>query len=97
MNFHRIDEHNMQEHGDSRISLRDLSNQIIHSLFFGFESKEETGPISGFLVVSDRNKHKQIFGIDIADYLSAIRLVGNDCPTKYIAMRTDEGWNVSVS
>lgn len=97
MNWYKIDEHydlSSQQRAD--ISIKSVVSQIIHNLVFMFEFIEErSSPISGFVVASDWGKDKQLYGVTLTDYLSAMRLVGNDWVKEQRAERTKDGWKIS--
>ena len=97
MNWHRIDDHyDMSSEQSSSIKMRFLANQIIHSLVFMFEASEEEhlAAFTGFIVTSDLRKDKYLYGVTFEDYLSAMRLIGNDWVVERRATRTKDGWDI---
>ncbi len=97
MNWHDIDEHyDLSSEQRADINIKSFANQIIHNLVFMFEGSEErSSPISGFVVASDRGKDKQLYGVTLSAYLSAMRSVGNDWVTELHAERIKDGWKIS--
>lgn len=98
MNRHHIEKHyDFSSERRSSIKIRALANQIVHSLVFMFEISEEeyTAPISGFFVASDWGKDEQLYGVAIDDYLTAMRLFGNDWPVESHYVRTQDGLVIS--
>jgi len=96
-NWIDIDRHyDLSSEQRSDINIRSLANQIIHNFVFMFDYSEECfSPISGFVVASDLGKGRQLYGVTLSAYLSAMRSVGNDWITEFQASRTKDGWKIS--
>jgi hypothetical protein len=94
---HDIDKHyDLSSVQRANINIRSFANQIIHNFVFMFEFPEERfSPIPGFVVASDLGKDRQLYGVTLSAYLSAMRSVGNDWVTEFHAARTKDGWKIS--
>ncbi len=98
MNWHDLDKHyDLSSKQRADINIKSFANQIVHNLVFSFEfSEERSSPVSGFVVASDWGKGKQLYGVTLSAYLSAMRSIGNDRVTEFHAKRTKDGWKTSL-
>lgn len=97
MNWHDLNKHyDLSSKQRADIDIKSLANQIIHNLVFSFEfSEQRSSPVSGFVVASDWGKGKQLYGVTLSAYLSAIRSIGNDWVTEFHAERNKDEWKIS--
>ena len=89
MNCHRIDEL-YDLHSDS-VENRDLTflcNQFIHSYVFS-PVFDQDSRVAGFYVSSDRARQKKVYFVELAQVLTAFRLVGRDAPRTFAMTRNE--------
>ena len=106
-NIDRFNCHRLNDHYDfslgtqSTIRIRELANQIIHSLILCFEYAEDhpRAPVTGLLVSSDRAMNNRLYRIAINDYVSALRTVGRDVVTQITAIRHGKNgsWRIAAN
>ena len=80
-NNHKIDQnYDLEEPSETTIPAIRMVNSIIHSHSFTL-STDESNTILGFLVTSDFDRRKSIRAIDLTEFITFMRLVGNDYPS----------------
>lgn len=80
LNNHRIHElYDFSKMNKSKIKLRDLCNQIIHSHVFS-TLFDELNYLTGFFVSSDSKRNKHLVLIYLKDFIEILNLLGNDYP-----------------
>ncbi len=106
LNWHRINEFfNMENPRSRSLSLRAVSNQIIHSYVFLFAVDEDDEnlqdsndfPITGFYVASDWEKQKRLYQIQTSAFIILMREVGNDSVTNARWWREGDKWKTELS
>jgi hypothetical protein len=81
MNWDKLDSHfNLQDHIEESRSWCFMCNQIIHSFIFMLSSDNDEQHVDGFLVSSDREKVKVMYGIGLDDFCSYAVQVGENHP-----------------
>lgn len=64
---------------ESKLKVRDICNQIIHS-YVSMLIMNELGVLQAYWFVSDYDKFKRLVEIQIDDYISIVDLIGNYWP-----------------
>jgi len=78
MNWHKLDKlYDLSKREERNISLRDFSNQLIHSFVF-VPSILKNGRLRGFYVASDKEKNRCVYYFDIDSVISLFRRVVDD-------------------
>ena len=81
-NWHRVDEfYDFTRPIEASMTVWGLINQLVHSYVFMLQTMDEYGPVTGFLVTSDRGRRKQLCAVDLAVFCSLMRQVGRDYPS----------------
>jgi hypothetical protein len=69
----------LEKPNQSKLKLREICNQIIHSYIFSLITNEEQ-KLKSFWVASDYNKFKHLIEISIDNYVNILNLIGSYWP-----------------
>lgn len=84
-NWHKVDELVLQESATpSRLPLRELCNQLIHSYVF-VEVVAESNGLDGFFFCSDWSRGKCLYYASVRDVIQVFTSVGLDDPSEDVA------------
>lgn len=79
-NWHKFDEHyDFRKPTTLRKDALFLCNQLIHSYVFAPYLKR-TGGLKGVIFCSEKERHKQLYELDIDDLIRYLKKVGTDYP-----------------
>jgi hypothetical protein len=91
LNAHKVEKlFDFERLTGSTMSLRDLCNQVIHSLVFTFYTHED-GRIESFLVASDREKNDSAVIVTLAVTQAMFTSVGSNYPAEVRMVRNNRG------
>ena len=71
------------------ITIENLANQVIHSYIF-YLSMEETGPLRGILVASDRIRNRELLEVSARDIIKIFELAAKGEGDKTISLNYDD-------
>jgi hypothetical protein len=98
----RLDRHKLDELYDlgsgtpTQVSLQRICNQLIHSYVFAI-AQSESGGLGGFLFVSDRDKHRHLYSLDVDDVIALLECVGRDYPNEVRMVLNSETGDYEVT
>ncbi len=90
--FHKtIDDksHNLSDVENTVLNGKDICNKLIHSYLFDFGFCEE-GFVDCFFVSSDRDRNKDLYCVQLSDWLNYIDFIATDCVVAIDASYSEE-------
>jgi len=81
LNWHHIDTfYDLNNPKETRLPLRFVANQLIHSYVFIIDEEEEGG-FSGIFFCSDNKRNEELFHVSSKEFKRVFELVGSDYPS----------------
>lgn len=95
-NWHNIEQfYDVESCSDSKLPLRDVCNQLIHSFVFLPVLDETSRHLAGILFTSDRKRNAYLYKIEAKKLVDVFHSVATNYPTKMAASRDTKGqWKI---
>jgi len=80
LNWHRVEQlFDLSQSAEEQRNLVDICHQVVHTYVF-VAAMRESGGLDGFLFASDRQRHKGLAYLPVAEVIRLFRQVGQDYP-----------------